>query len=183
MDVQPITSMKYKVSCGTKTYVVDLNANTCLCREFDLDLIPCAHAAAAISKSKQSLFSYVSSYYRTETLREIYSGEVMPILHPDEWSVPVEVKSRQVLTPPQPTQAERPRTSRIESCSRLSRACSRCNQSGHYRSKCKEAIPISQDEHIASNESEVVGSRRRKCCGIYGEVGHNRRRCTKSVMS
>ncbi|XP_057802416.1 uncharacterized protein LOC131017616 [Salvia miltiorrhiza] len=115
MDVQPITSMKYKVSCGTKTYVVDLNAKICLCREFDLDLISCAHAAAAISKSKHSLFS-VSSYYTTETLREIYSGEVMPILHPDEWSVPVEVKSRQVLTPPQPTQAGHPRTSRIESC-------------------------------------------------------------------
>lgn len=29
----------------------------------------------------------------------MYSGEVMPMLHPDEWDVPLEVKTMKVIVP------------------------------------------------------------------------------------
>ena len=38
----------FKVHDGETNWTVDLSDSACSCREFDLDLIPCAHAAAAI---------------------------------------------------------------------------------------------------------------------------------------
>ncbi|XP_057790698.1 protein FAR1-RELATED SEQUENCE 5-like [Salvia miltiorrhiza] len=115
MAVEAINSMKFKVSEGTKHYIVDLNERSCSCREFDMDLIPCSHAAAAISKLKLSCIAFVSTYYTTQTLREMYAAEVIPVLHSDEWCVPFEVQSRVVGVPINPTQSGRPRTSRIDS--------------------------------------------------------------------
>lgn len=48
MMAEPISISKFKVVSGKHTYVVDVGAKTCSCREFDLDLIPCSHAVAAI---------------------------------------------------------------------------------------------------------------------------------------
>ncbi|XVF66445.1 hypothetical protein PTKIN_Ptkin10aG0036200 [Pterospermum kingtungense] len=50
-----------------------------------------------------------------DNLREMYSGEVMPVPHPDEWVVPPEVRSKIVRPPLYPWQAGRPRSRRIPS--------------------------------------------------------------------
>lgn len=115
MSVEAVSGTKFKVTSGTKHYVVDLTLRTCTCQEFQFDLIHCSHASAAIRKANQSLHSYVSKYYLTETLVKMYAGEVECILHPDEWDIPLEVRSRIVLAPINPRQAGRPRTSRVSS--------------------------------------------------------------------
>ncbi|KAH6775008.1 hypothetical protein C2S52_012569 [Perilla frutescens var. hirtella] len=158
-----------------------------LTEELDLDLIPCAHAVAALSKSNHVVSSYVSSYYTTQTLRGMYSAEVMPILHPDDWDVPFEVSTRVVLTPSNPRQAGRPRTSRISSSAQSSsrsnsrvKVCSRCQQTGHNRATCTEVIPLSQGSHIDSNNVNQASSsrtRRPKHCSICHEIGHTRVKC------
>ncbi|KAH6787285.1 hypothetical protein C2S52_006837 [Perilla frutescens var. hirtella] len=113
MTVQPISSMKFKVTSGMKHYTVDLSMRKCSCLEFDLNLIPCPHAAAAISKANQHPYAYVNSYYSTENLGKMYSAEVFPVAHPGEWNIPLEMASRVVSAPPNPRQAGRPRMSRI----------------------------------------------------------------------
>lgn len=46
-----------------------------------------------LQESKSDTHSYISRYYMTETtLVKMYVGEVLSILHPDEWEVPSEVK-------------------------------------------------------------------------------------------
>ncbi|KAH6767415.1 hypothetical protein C2S52_018398 [Perilla frutescens var. hirtella] len=113
MTVQPISSMKFKVTSGMKHYTIDLSVRKCSCLEFDLNLIPCPHAAAAISNANQHPYAYVNSYYSTENLGKMYSAEVFPVAHPDEWNIPLEVASRVVSAPTNPRQAGRPRMSRI----------------------------------------------------------------------
>ncbi|XP_057803635.1 uncharacterized protein LOC131018968 [Salvia miltiorrhiza] len=178
MDVNAINAFKFTVSSSDRNYVVDLRAMSCSCHEFDLDLIPCPHAAAAILKSKQSCIAFVSSYYTMQTLREMYSIDVNPIPHQDEWYVPADVSSRVVGAPQNPSQSGRPRTSRIPSTmesstkSRVS-VCSRCHKSGHYKSKCKEEISIP----VESDEQEVDRPRRAKHCSICQKTGHTKRKC------
>lgn len=130
----------------------------------------------------------MSSYYTTNTLRGMYSGEVMPILDPDEWCVPLEVKVRTVVKPDNPRQAGRPRLSRMQSrvgssTRYRSKVCSRCHKSGHYRSSCKEILPMPQEEQIGSNQPSVDGSRKRRRCSICHDVGHTRVRCPQRVIS
>lgn len=112
-----------------------------------------------------------------ETLRKMYSADVNPIPHPEEWCVPVEVSRRVVRAPDNPRQAGRPRTSRIQSTAESSsrsrsRSCSRCHKIGHYRSSCNEEVPIQQ-----ITDYEVNGARRPKTCSICHEADHTKRRC------
>ncbi|KAH6757743.1 hypothetical protein C2S51_038651 [Perilla frutescens var. frutescens] len=187
MTVQPISAMKFKVTSGMKHYTVDLSVRKCSCLEFDLNLIPCPYAAAAISKANQHPYAYVNSYYSTENLGKMYSAEVFPVAHPDEWNIPLEMASRVVLAPPNPRQAGRPRMSRIRSASQLSSGgrwvrarCARCGQSGHNRATCTEFIPISEGSQVGSNEfaaSNTIRARRPHRCGIYRGSGHTQTTC------
>ncbi|XP_057808742.1 uncharacterized protein LOC131023217 [Salvia miltiorrhiza] len=159
-------------------YVVDLRARSCSYHEFDLDLIPCSHVAAAIFKSKQSCIPYVSSYYTTETLCEMYSMDVNHIPHQDDWDVSLDVRTRVVGVPDNPKQSGRLRTSRIPSAVESSTrscvsVCSRCHQSGHYKSSCKEEVPIPPQ----SEDQEVDCPRPAKRCSIYHDTGHTKRKC------
>ncbi|XP_057785422.1 uncharacterized protein LOC131002948 [Salvia miltiorrhiza] len=178
MEVNAINAFKFTVSSSDRNYVVDIRARSCSYHEFDLDLIPCPHAAAAIFKSKQSCIAFVSSYYTMQTLREMYFIDVNPIPYQDEWDVPADVSSRVVGAPQNPSQSGRPRTSRIPSAMEFSTkscvsVCSRCHKTAHYMSKCKEEILIP----IESDEQEVDRPRRAKHCSIYQEIGHTKRKC------
>ncbi|KAH6823047.1 hypothetical protein C2S53_002041 [Perilla frutescens var. hirtella] len=106
MNVQTISATKFKVTHGMKYYTVDLVGRKCSYQEFHIDLIHCPHTAVAIG------------YYITENLREMYSGEVMKIAHPDNWDVPLEVSSRVVLPPHNLRQAGCSRTNRMSIGSR-----------------------------------------------------------------
>ncbi|KAH6773236.1 hypothetical protein C2S51_011640 [Perilla frutescens var. frutescens] len=175
MNVQPISATKFKVTHGMKHYTVDLVGKKCSCLVFNLDLMPCPHTAAAIS------------FYTTENLRGMYSGEVMAIAHPDDWDVPLEVSSRVVFAPHNPRQAGRPRTNRISTGSRstsrdhrCSIVCSRCQQIGHNRATCTQSIPISQASQTGScnaNEASSSHARRTNRCIVYRQPGHTRPTC------
>ena len=45
---EPVDKYVYHVKGGTKDRVVNLTNKTCICHRFNLDLIPCSHACAAI---------------------------------------------------------------------------------------------------------------------------------------
>ncbi|KAH6811237.1 hypothetical protein C2S51_024999 [Perilla frutescens var. frutescens] len=71
---------------------------SCKCREFQLDLMPCSHAVAAIMKNGESILDYVSSYYTMDNWRETYEGSVRSLPHQDEWVVPAHI-AQQKVTP------------------------------------------------------------------------------------
>lgn len=140
-------------------------------------------------KVKQSVLSYVSDYYMTETLRETYAEEIIPTPHPVEWKVPDEVSQKRVGTPLNPKQAGRPRVNRIRarthsSASSRTRICTRCRQPGHYKATCRQSIQTLQIMEGSTNEpsSSTRSLRRPKHCGLCGEVGHTRLTCKHRIM-
>ncbi|KAH6756846.1 hypothetical protein C2S53_000614 [Perilla frutescens var. hirtella] len=190
MNVQAISATKFKVTHEMKHYTVDLVSRKCSCQKFNLDLIPCPHAAAAIIKANKHIYSYVWRYYTTNNLREMYSEEVMTITHPDDWDVPLEVYSRVVLAPHNLRQVSRPHTNRMSTGSRfLSRGhrcsivCFQCQQTGHNRAICTQHIPILQSSQTGScnvNKTNSSRERRTNRCSIYHEPGHTRPTCPNS---
>lgn len=137
------------------------------------------------SRTKQNADAYVSRVYSTDSLREIYAGEVMPIPMPDDWIVPEEVSSRIVNAPVNPSQAGRPRVSRMTAGSQTSRTvtCSRCFARGHYRSTCTATIhmPIEEASASASANQGVPKRRKPKRCSVCGEAGHTRPKCMQGI--
>ncbi|XVF66597.1 hypothetical protein PTKIN_Ptkin10aG0050100 [Pterospermum kingtungense] len=165
MVVQGINPYKYNVKNGLKSYVVNLKDRTCSCRSFDLDLMPCSHAVATISFAKQSIYSYIADFYKMDNLREMYLGEVISVLHPDEWVVPPKVRSKIVRPSLNPQQAGRPRSKRISSGAKSSSGsrrlrCSRCGQVGHNRVTCTTIMQESIGTESGSCSATQATSRR-----------------------
>ncbi|XVF59053.1 hypothetical protein PTKIN_Ptkin07bG0243700 [Pterospermum kingtungense] len=138
MKVLEIDTRVYQVIDSTKNRTVNLYHRNCTCRRFQLDLIPCAYAAA------------------------MYSGLIYPVSHPDEWEVPNNVKSQIVLPPSIRAQAGAPQTTRFPSGverrmnprrPRGVRHCSICGEVGHTKKRCP-TIPIGvlEDEDYFSND-------------------------------
>ncbi|KAL3648195.1 hypothetical protein CASFOL_007619 [Castilleja foliolosa] len=48
LRAEPVSANKFKVKDGFDNHVVDMSDNSCTCREFEIMLIPCMHAAAEL---------------------------------------------------------------------------------------------------------------------------------------
>ncbi|KAL3636861.1 hypothetical protein CASFOL_019160 [Castilleja foliolosa] len=115
MEVERLGGQIFHLKDGTRNYVVDLDKRTCTCNVFQVDLLPCSHAIKAISEDNQSLYSYVHAYYKTDTLRKLWSPIIMPVAHPNEWDLPEEISSS-IIKPPIVTRGPgRPRFHRVSS--------------------------------------------------------------------
>ncbi|XP_071918009.1 uncharacterized protein [Coffea arabica] len=65
--------------------VVNLNARTCTCREWDITGVPCVHACAAIIDSDQEPADLIHPYYSIEYYCRAYKGMVVPIPEEALW--------------------------------------------------------------------------------------------------
>ncbi|KAH6778353.1 hypothetical protein C2S52_006118 [Perilla frutescens var. hirtella] len=138
------SSSIFKVNDGKRTFLVDLRRRSCQCRMFELDLMPCAHAAAAIMQNGESIHDYIYLYYKTDAWRETYAGSVNHIPHRDEWVVPQHIADMKVLPIHVNRQVGRPSTGRrrpsgIEASSSRRRGlkkCSICRVPGHSKRSC-----------------------------------------------
>ena len=92
------------------SYLVDLERNTCSCREFDIDKYPCVHAiAAAIKRSKMdwnshsilnvSIYGLCSKYYLIETWALAYYITIYVVPHQAHWFFPPDYVEK-VAKPP-----------------------------------------------------------------------------------
>ncbi|KAL6569684.1 hypothetical protein OROMI_014198 [Orobanche minor] len=137
------------------------------------------------AKYKPYVVAYVADYFTTQTLREIYAGEVMPTSIPNEWCVPDEVSQRIVATPTNTRQAGRPRQNRMSAGSgsrtSSSKFYGRCFKRGHYQNTSKVHMDIEFSVEEASTSQVVNTSKRRrpKTCSICHVSGHTRQTCGK----
>ncbi|XP_057775006.1 uncharacterized protein LOC130993985 [Salvia miltiorrhiza] len=145
---------KYKVRAGDRRFMVDLQAKSCECNEFDLDGMPCSHAIAAITEAKEPVEDYVEAYYLRSSLVQTYSGPVNHLPPLEHWEIPFEVATDIVLPNLSRRQAGRPRESRIPS------AGERPTQ-----------------RTTTADASSSLGKRAPKTCGLCGSPGHTRRAC------
>jgi hypothetical protein len=141
------------VSAHEGTNIVDIRNRCCLCRGWQLYGVPCAHGVAALLSCRQNVHRYAESCFTVATYRKTYSQTIHPIPDKTLWSETAdqdqgqdgEVKAEMVINPPKSLRPPgRPRKKRVraEDRGRVKRVvhCSRCNQTGHFRTTC--AVPI-----------------------------------------
>ena len=130
---------------------------------------------------KQSCAMYVADFYKTSSWRQMYSGEVMPIIHPDDW-IAVDSMGLEKCEPPGwVRQAGRPRDGRIPGGAESSigarrQICSRCGGTGHNRRKCDKHIDWTA-EIIGANDAQQQDGPRRQACSVCRRPGHRKNKC------
>ncbi|XP_057790777.1 uncharacterized protein LOC131007882 [Salvia miltiorrhiza] len=106
---------KYRVRAGDRRFMVDLQAKSYECNEFELDGMSCSHAIAAITEANEPVEDYVEAYYKRSSLVQTYSGSVNHLPPLEHWEIPFEIATDIVLPNLSRRQAGRPRESRIPS--------------------------------------------------------------------
>ncbi|XP_015576571.1 uncharacterized protein LOC107261480 [Ricinus communis] len=142
---------EFEVISHEGTHIVDIRNRCCHCRGWQLYGLPCAHAVAALLSCRQNVHRFTESCFTVATYRKTYSQTIHPIPDKSLWkelsegdpnfnkNVEVIINPPKSLRPP-----GRPRKKRVraEDRGRVKRVvhCSRCNQTGHFRTTC--AAPI-----------------------------------------
>ncbi|PKA48343.1 ubiquitin-conjugating enzyme E2 S [Apostasia shenzhenica] len=128
--------------------IVDIRNRGCYCRGWQLYGLPCAHGVSALIFCRQNVHRYTESYFTVTTYRKTYSQTIHPIPDKSLWkelSEEIQDKVELMINPPKSLKPPgRPRKKRVraEDRGRVKRVvhCSRCNQTGHFRTTC--AAPI-----------------------------------------
>ncbi|KAG4919760.1 hypothetical protein JHK85_058041 [Glycine max] len=142
---------EFEVITHEGTNIVDIRNRCCLCRGWQLYGLPCAHAVAALLSCRQNVHRFTESCFTVATYRKTYSQTIHPIPDKSLWKelsegdANVSKATEVVINPPKSLRPPgRPRKKRVraEDRGRVKRVvhCSRCNQTGHFRTTC--AAPI-----------------------------------------
>ncbi|KAL1341755.1 hypothetical protein AAHE18_09G109000 [Arachis hypogaea] len=142
---------EFEVISHEGTNIVDIRNRCCLCRGWQLYGLPCAHAVAALLSCRQNVHRFTESCFTVATYRKTYSQTIHPIPDKSLWKELSEGDPNAtnaldvVINPPKSLRPPgRPRKKRVraEDRGRVKRVvhCSRCNQTGHFRTTC--AAPI-----------------------------------------
>jgi hypothetical protein len=108
-------------------YVVDLNARTCSCLDWQDLQLPCRHALAAIAITSRPINDFVPPAYHISTYKQIYTGVTMPLElrdldNFDQCNAPAAKRRGRP--------SENPSTQRSKDASAQTH-CSVCKQPGH----------------------------------------------------
>ncbi|KAL4341483.1 hypothetical protein GQ457_08G028060 [Hibiscus cannabinus] len=142
---------RWEVSAGFEDqHVVDLEAQTCNCRKWDLTGIPCIHVAFVILHIGARPEDFVNPCYRKETQLKIYSHMVKPLRGPKQWS---HYQTDEPILPPVIRRPiDRPQTKRrkepdepVKATGRLAKlgvqmTCSKCGSKGHNKGSCRGQV-------------------------------------------
>eukprot|EP00262_Sarcandra_glabra_P012136 TRINITY_DN3062_c2_g1_i1.p1 TRINITY_DN3062_c2_g1~~TRINITY_DN3062_c2_g1_i1.p1 ORF type:complete len:750 (-),score=90.17 TRINITY_DN3062_c2_g1_i1:97-2346(-) len=142
---------EFEVISHEGTNIVDIRNRCCLCRGWQLYGLPCAHAVAALLSCRQNVHRFTESCFTVATYRKTYSQTIHPVPDKSLWKELSEGAQNggssldMVIFPPKSLRPPgRPRKKRVraEDRGRVKRVvhCSRCNQTGHFRTTC--AAPI-----------------------------------------
>ncbi|XP_057779416.1 uncharacterized protein LOC130997994 [Salvia miltiorrhiza] len=128
-------------------FVVDINANSCTCRYWDLTGIPCIHAVSALHWMGRDPVEMVHDYYSVSRFLKAYESGLVPIRGESMWP---EVEGFKVKPPAVRRMPGRPKKKRIRSANeregrnptQLSRGgmimtCRRCGDAGHNKRNCQ----------------------------------------------
>ncbi|XP_022891809.1 uncharacterized protein LOC111406651 [Olea europaea var. sylvestris] len=99
--VEPLDQFRFSVRCGRNVgYIVDLNDNTCTCRQFQLESFPRAHAVAVAMYRGFPPHSLCSHYCMADFWRAAYAKTIFPLPNEAEWEVPNYIVAFNNLLPP-----------------------------------------------------------------------------------
>lgn len=131
--------VEFEVMSAERSDIVNTGTRSCSCRDWQLYKIPCSHAVAALISCKKDVYAFTEKYFTAATYRESYSKEIHPIPDKLEWSRTRIVRPPKFRRPP-----GRPEKKRlcVEDLNREKHTvhCSKCNQTGHYKTTCKTEV-------------------------------------------
>ncbi|KAM7496061.1 hypothetical protein LguiA_020475 [Lonicera macranthoides] len=142
---------EFEVISHEGTNIVDIRNRCCLCRGWQLYGLPCAHAVAALLSCRQNVHRFTESCFTIATYRKAYSQTIHPVPDRTLWKEMLEVSQGEgvvpevTINPPKslrPPGRQRKRRVRADDRGRAKRVvhCSRCNQTGHFRTTCSAPI-------------------------------------------
>ncbi|KAK9067575.1 hypothetical protein SSX86_011686 [Deinandra increscens subsp. villosa] len=141
---------EFEVISHEGTNIVDIRNRRCLCRGWQLNGLPCAHAVAALLSCRQNVHRFTESCFTVANYRKVYSQTIHPVPDKTLWKEMTDLASQGdgveiIINPPKLIRPPgRPRKRRVRSEDRGSAKrvvhCSRCNQSGHFRTTCSAPI-------------------------------------------
>ncbi|KAF3789001.1 hypothetical protein EJ110_NYTH19800 [Nymphaea thermarum] len=142
---------EFEVISHEGTNIVDIRNRCCLCRGWQLYGLPCSHAVAALISCRQNVNRFTESCFTVTNYRKTYSQTIHPVPDKTLWKELSENaqnggdKVDIVIAPPKSLRPPgRPRKKRVraEDRDRVKRVvhCSRCNQTGHFRTTCTTPI-------------------------------------------
>ncbi|XP_050219996.1 uncharacterized protein LOC126670335 [Mercurialis annua] len=101
--------------------------------------MPCPHAIVILSKLHQEPYQYCSDFFTKENMLATYEGVVYPMPSQNNWDLPANVESMEVLPPIGAIPAGRPKKRRITAPNEIKKTnqCGRCKQRGHNKKTCK----------------------------------------------
>ncbi|KAL6289246.1 hypothetical protein ACE6H2_006756 [Prunus campanulata] len=99
MNVVKLNNVQYNVVDGDMDGLVHMTNNSCSCRKFQLEQLPCKHVVAVCRFLNQNVYSKASRYYTRNTWLNAYSDTIYPVQPQGMWVIPEHVRSRVVLPP------------------------------------------------------------------------------------
>ncbi|OMO75335.1 Zinc finger, PMZ-type [Corchorus capsularis] len=142
--------VEFEVISSERSDIVNIGKHSCSCRDWQLYGIPCSHAVAALMSCRKDVYSFTEKCFTVANYRETYAEEIHPIPRKIEWKkigeapIPMD-EDAQVVRPPKfrrpPGRPEKKRIC-LEDLNREKHTvhCSRCNQTGHYKTTCKAEV-------------------------------------------
>ncbi|KAJ6383922.1 hypothetical protein OIU78_027262 [Salix suchowensis] len=143
--------VEFEIVSTERTNIVDISSRVCSCRRWQLNGLPCAHAAAALISCGQNAHLFAEPCFTVASYRETYSEIINPI--PDkclwrELGVGTEGGVARVDISIRPPKTRRPpgrpkkKVLRVENFKRPKRVvqCGRCHLLGHSQKKCTLSI-------------------------------------------
>ncbi|GMJ05648.1 MUSTANG 3 [Hibiscus trionum] len=150
--------VEFEVISAERSDIVNIGKHSCSCRDWQLYGIPCSHAAAALLSCRKDVYAFTEKCFTVANYQETYSEEIHPIPGKIEWRKLGEVPSTmnedaQVVRPPKfrrpPGRPEKKRICLVDLNSEKHMVhCSRCNQTGHYKTTCKAADIVKGIEQL-----------------------------------
>ena len=140
--------VEFEVLSSGRSEIVNIGTHSCSCRYWQLHGIPCSHAVAALLSCQKDLYSFAEKCFKVTSYRETYAKEIYPIPRKLEWrkmdEATADVDTRIVRPPKFRRPPGRPEKKRVcvEDLNREKHTvhCSRCNQTGHYKTTCKAQV-------------------------------------------
>lgn len=143
--------VEFEVISTERSDIVNIGTHSCSCRDWQLYGIPCSHAAAALISSRKDVNEFTEKYFTADSYRRTYSRQIHPIPCKIEWTKETDDQAQAqtqlddetlMVRPPKfrrpPGRPEKKRIC-IEEVNKEKHIvhCSRCNQTGHYKTTCK----------------------------------------------
>lgn len=139
--------VEFEVLSAERSDIVNIGTHSCSCRDWQLYGIPCSHAVAALISSRKDVYAFTEKCFSVASFREAYAEDLNPIPWRIGWKKEGEAPPmydddvRDVRPPKFRRPPGRPEKKRIcvEDLDRGKHTvrCSRCNQTGHYKTTCK----------------------------------------------